>query len=158
MTTDTLTLMTEIEDRIDQLSSLVESNMEDAVEVGAILSVLIKKTASIQEGFKGIIREEAVRRLNHAPGTVHIDGQDRGSVSVTVSTPKLQLVKDVDVGLLVKVLGEDFDHYFDTRIQYIPRKMVSDLIETMEDGTPKTVLLSSLYENEGTPRVFFKFN
>jgi len=156
MTTPNNTLMAEIEERLDDLSSNISDDIGEAVEVGAILAALIKKAASIQDGLKGILREEALRRLQNAPGTVEMQGDGNGLVSVTVPTPKLQLTKDADIGLLFKVLGDDFDLYFETDVKYKPRKATPNLIEGMEDGTPKTVLLSSLQENEGTPRVSFK--
>ena len=154
--TDTNTLMIEIQDRIKDLHDSVQDDMKGAVEVGSTLAVLIKEASVLQDGLKRIIREEAVRQLKDLPGTTTFGGNDRGSVSVTVPATGLQMVKDVDVGLLFKVLGNDFDLYFETNVKYVPRKVAPALIELMEDGTPKTILLSSLQENEGTPRVSFK--
>lgn len=146
----------EIEDRLDLLPDLVNDDIGNAVEVGAILALLIKKAGAIQDGLKERIREEALRRLQNVPGTVDIPGTNKGVVSVTVPSPKLQLSKDADIGLLFKILGDDFDLYFETDVKYKPRNATPSLIESMADGTPKTVLLSSLQENEGTPRVSFK--
>jgi hypothetical protein len=155
MTTDKNQHFEEIELRLDALLADTDT-MEGAVETGAALAALIKKAGAMQDRLKASIREEAVRKLQGVPGTVNLNGTDKGVVHVTIPAPKLQLAKDADVGLLFMVLGEEFDLYFETNVKYVPRTATPSLIEMMEDGRPKTVLLSSLHEDEGTPRVSFK--
>lgn len=153
-TSETLNDLRAILDYIE--GRLADATIEEAVELGAVLWLVIKDAERLQMATKDVIREDAVRRLNGEPGTVTIDGTDKGHASVTIPTPKLRLRKDADFIVLGKILGDDLDLYFDSKTTYKPRPIAADLVAQLPDGPQKTVLLATLEEVEGTPPVSFK--
>lgn len=136
--------------------SLKDAPQEHVVEVGTTIAAMINSASDILEEVKTNLREDALSELKHEPGSITFNGKDIGEVTVTVPSPRLQLLKDVDPEVLKTVLGDDFDLYFDTKVRYVPRKTAGPLVMKLASGREKTVLLSSLEEREGTPRVSFK--
>jgi len=136
--------------------SLKDAPIAHTVEVGAALATMVKAAETLQEAIKVTIRDAALNDLGNQPGTITLHGTEGGSVSVTVPVSKLRMSKSADAELLQKVLGDQFDLYFETQTTHKPRDMAGDLIAGMPDGSAKTVLLSAIEQFDATPRVSFK--
>jgi len=143
-------LLAEIQDTLN------DATVSESVEVGSTLFHLLKEAEAIQDQIKVKLREAALEDLSHGSGVAKFEGTCDGSVTITVPKAKPRLRKDADIDLLRKALGEDFDLYLETVTNHNIRTITPDLISQMEDGQPKTILLSSIEEVEGTPRVSFQ--
>jgi hypothetical protein len=159
MSTDSIgELLKYLESRLQGMRDSLAHNppIEHVVEVGTALWVVMQSVEGLREQIKATLRQEGVRRLQNQPGVVTLEGSGEGVVTVTVPSSLLRLAKDADIAALKKVLGDEFDLFFETETKHKPRKVVPDLVAQMSDGPRKMSLLSSLEEAEGTPRVSFK--
>lgn len=157
-----ITELSAIQADFRDLAAILNEQFDDAsvaelAEVGSLLASIIKRAGAVQDKIKIRLREQALTDLSNAPGTITFEGESPNTaVSVTVPKPRVVLSKDADMELVQKVLGQDFDLYFETVVAHKPRPTTPDLIVSLPDGTTKTILLSTVEEKQGTPRVSFK--
>lgn len=141
----------------DLVRGLSEARTSELAEMGSLLATLVKDASLLQEDIKTILRDAAKKELGAEPGTVTFDGDSpRTGVSVTIPKPRVQLAKGADMSLVQRLLGPDFDLYFETVVTHKPRPTTPDLIVNLPNNPTKTLLLSAVEEKEGTPRVSFK--
>jgi hypothetical protein len=151
------TLLAEFRARLRVMeASLEDASIEHTVEVGTALSAMVNDATTLFNACKKAIRDEALSRSKHEPGTLSIEGTGEGRASVTVLPPRLKLVKGTNAEVLKIVLGDSFDEYFETKVDYKPRKGIGERIVEMPTGKEKDALLASLQETEETPRVSFR--
>jgi len=149
-------LLGEIISRITQLEDSIEGQpVEDQVEIGAALWAVTERATQAMEQAKKDIRDEAVEQLG-GPGTHTFNGNGTTQALVTIPNPSLKLQKDADVELLQKILGGDFDRYFDTKTTYSPRKEFNERRASDKDGTHTAMLDKYVDVMPNTPRVTFR--
>jgi hypothetical protein len=136
--------------------SLDSADIEHLVEVGSAMSAAIASANDLLTVVKTKLRDQALQDLKHAPGAVTYKGSEEGEVTITNPEPTLQLLKDADPDILRRELGSDFDLYFESRTSYKPKKSAGERIVKLASGKQKTVLMTALHSQDGTPRVSFK--
>lgn len=147
-------LLAQIRDDIDSLTRPVDdpnTSAEDLVDIGTALSALASSAAEAVDRVKSRLRENALKQLNYAPGTVTIK-----DASVTVQPSRMVLLDTADISALQALLGADFDLFFEAKTSFTPRKQTAELILGLPQGPAREALLASVSEKEQTPRVSFK--
>jgi len=115
------------------LQRLAQEDLEDApvdelVEVGTVLNGAASSVKKALDEIKKALRLRAAEELNHKPGSVTLEGTDIGRTTVTVPSPQLTLAKGTDPAVLQRILGADFDIFFETRTTYLPRSNAAELV------------------------------
>lgn len=161
-TTEDITELVALREDFGELAAalhngLSAASIEQLAEAGSLLASLIKTAGAVQDDIKILLRNEAVKALSGQPGAIVFEGESpETSVTVTIPRPRVVLSKDADMGLVQSILGSSFDLYFETIVTHKPRPTSPKLIVSLGNGAPKTILLSTVEEKEGTPRVSFK--
>lgn len=149
-------LLGEIVSRIQQLEDGIEGQtVEEQVEIGAALWAVNERAVAAMETAKKDIREEAVEQLT-GPGTHTFAGTGATQAMVSIPNPSLRLQKDADIELLQKVLGGDFDRYFDTKTTHTPRKEFNERRASDQDASHTAFLDKFVDVVPNTPRVTFR--
>jgi hypothetical protein len=156
-------MMNTIQDKLGLIRTLVrevadclaDDSLEDSVEVGTALASVVRISNEALTSIKGTFRTAALGQNKGRPGTRTFDGLQGRQVSVAVPTPTLRLLKSVDMDRIRRVLGDDFEKFFETKVSYKPRSGLQDRIMSLPAGDIKNTLLLALEEVEGTPRVSF---
>ena len=155
--------MNALSDNLRQIRILVRevvdgldpSDMSDTVEVGTALASLVRICNEALGDIKGTFRTAALTALSNRAGTESFAGEDGKAVTVTIPPPQLRILKTVDIDRLRRVLGDDFDKFFETRVTYKPRPGLGERIMDLPAGDIKNSLLLALEEVDSTPRVSF---
>jgi hypothetical protein len=126
---------------------------EDAVSLGVLLAGFVKKAGSSLEPLKVVLREEALAQEDGMPGPRHFTGPDGSKCTVVVPKMNLQVRKDINIEKLKEDLGDSFDLFFDTKIQYKVRK---DFSKTASKHALAATAMVAIDAIDGTPRVSFK--
>tara|TARA_R110000824_G_scaffold156307_1_gene329428 strand:- start:1084 stop:1632 length:549 start_codon:yes stop_codon:yes gene_type:complete len=81
-----------------------------------------------------------------------------GMVSVTYQASRVKVTKGTEERALRKLLGSQFDLYFETRVSVVPRREFQEVVERRKGGHPVeiTAVLGHVEVFEPTPRVGFK--
>jgi hypothetical protein len=149
----------QIRTQIQALAAETTANPLDrakVVEIGTALAAITTSATDALTEIKETLRKDALQTLHNQPGSTDFDGIEFGRVTVTIPTPKLEIVKGTDPEVLKRILADTFDIYFETKMSYAPRKNAGDLVARMATGRDKDLLLCSLVETEQTPRVSFR--
>lgn len=154
--TDVDTTLKEIRARLRAMhDSLAGAPTEHRVEVGNVLYTLGREIDDTLDTIKEHVRNEATKINNGDPGVVELSGILTPDVKITFPKPQLKWRKGVDPESLKPVLGDRFDMYVDTVTTYKPRPNAPSLIVKVASDDEKGVLLSTIEEVPGTPRVSF---
>ena len=149
-------LLGEITTRIQQLEDSIEGQpVADQVEIGAALWAVTEAATTAMESAKKDIRDEAVEQLA-GPGTHTFNGTGATQAMVNIPNPSLRLQKDADIELLQKILGGDFERYFDIKTTYTPRKEFNERRASDKDATHTAMLDKFVDTVPNTPRVTFR--
>ena len=137
------------------VDALDDDSLEDSVEVGTVLASVVRIANESLTGIKSTLRTAALTNLRGQPGVETFQGQGNLTVTVAVPAPSLRILKSVDTERLKRVLGDDFDKFFETRVTYKPRPDLGERIMDLPAGDTKNTLLLALEEVDNTPRVSF---
>lgn len=153
---DVKTAIREIQSRLRAMEDSLEgAPVNHHVEVGNVLYTLGREIDNTLASIKKRLRQAAFEINNGDPGVVKLDGVLTPGIQVTFPKNQLKWRKGVDPESLKPILGDRFDMYVETRVTYRPRKNAPSLIVKVASDEEKSVLLSSINEVEGTPRVSF---
>jgi len=129
-------------------------DVEAAVTVGRLLTLIVKQANAALDPLKESLREATITQTGGSPGHVTFKGAEGASCIVVIPQPTLTLRKDADVSKIKAALGDRFSDYFSETVVYAPQKDFRK-VATAHPQEAITVM-PAVDIIEGTPRVSFR--
>lgn len=149
-------LLKEVFTAIGQLGDALEGEaVEQQVEIGATLWAITERANKTMEQAKDALRDEAERVLG-GPGTHTFDGVGATQAMVSIPKPSLRLQKGADIDMLKKILGGDFERFFEEHVSYTPKSDFTERRAADSDPTHTAMLDKFVDAVPNTPRVTFR--
>lgn len=149
-------IIRDIEDLRRSIPQLLQTLPQvQAVDLGHKIDSIIKEAEKALEPIKGVLREKAIQAHGGDPGAEHFDGSDGCRCTVSIPKPATVVRKDADMDSLKRILGTEFDRFFETFVSYKPRDTFGSRVAGASTDHQNAVL-EAVDVKEGTPRVFFK--
>lgn len=149
-------LMGEVIERIDRMEDALEGQpIEDQIELGSLLWTVQERVKKSMETAKAEVREHAVEEIG-GPGSQTFVGSDKSEATVTIPDPSPSLQKDADIDLLRKVMGGEFDRYFEEITTFKVKKEFHERRAAAKDPTHVALIDKYVDITPHTPRVAFK--
>lgn len=154
-----------LEDLLARAAALTADKNADVEEAAAVALALAARRTAIDEALeplKALIRKEAQEEREKPDDVVEFDGVDgdtnAGVVSVTFQASRPTMSKTARESTLRRLLGPEFDLYFEVKTTLEPRRDFTDICERRRKEHPTEVAAAMRAVDlvEPTPRVGFR--
>jgi hypothetical protein len=148
--------------RAAALATSPEADVEEAAAVALALAARRTAIDEALEPLKALIRKEAQEERDGPDDVVEFDGVDgdtgAGVVSVTFQAPRPAMSKTAREVTLRRLLGPEFDLYFEVTNTVAPRRDFSEVCDRRKKEHPVEVAaaMRAIDLVEPTPRVGFR--
>ena len=156
MTAKTATVTrTDLTSLLTKLESYIETaDINEKVEIGAILWSFIERAGKAMDPIKEALREETIAETQGEGSKTFQGLNPESSCTVRVPRPTLKISKMADMDAMKQTLGNRFDKLFSTSTSYKPMKDFEDKVFML--GEDEVNLVMGIIERvENTPRVSF---
>lgn len=141
------------------LTQAISMEAEDAntarqVELAFFLWRMVNEAQEVLDGIKDHhLRPVAVKRAGGQPGQEILSGTGTAECQVNIPEPSYRIKKGSDLEALRQALGPRFEEFFQENLNVQPRREAGNLVAQLTDDDLRSLLLNSLVEFIGTPRV-----
>lgn len=148
--------------RAAALASDPNADVEEAAAVALALAARRTAIDAALEPLKVLIRKEAQEERDQPDDVVEFDGVDgatnTGVVSVTFQAARPIILKTAREATLRRLLGPEFDLYFEVKVTLEPRRDFAEVCERRRKEHPVEVsaAMRAVDLVEPTPRVGFR--
>lgn len=154
-----------LESLLARAATLAANKNTDVAEAAAVALALAARRTAIDEALeplKSFIRREAQEERDGPDDVVEFDGVDgdanAGVVSVTFQAARPTLSKTAREATLRRLLGPEFDLYFEAKMTLEPKRDFTEVCERRRKEHPTEVAAAMRAVDlvEPTPRVGFR--
>ena len=141
------------------LSQAISMEAEDAdtdrqVELAFFLWKMINEASKVLDTIKEAhLRPAALKQAKGSPGPQILTGSGYSECEVRIPEPTYRLKKGADLNTIRSVLGDRYIKFFQENLNVEPRREAGNLVAQLKDQKTRRLLLESMTEFEGTPRV-----